>query len=116
MTKQLSNGFKRSVYWNSYQTIPAKVIDKGTNIYKLLSASFQGAKRLFVLAYVIAASAIDTRIQKKIQGSGKTTLIISNEEMNDITKIVQALEDSNILLKGITKTIEKETKNKKEDF
>ena len=38
-------------------------------------------------------------------GSGKTNLIISNEEMNDIIKIVQALEDSNILLKGVTKGI-----------
>ena len=45
-------------------------------------------------------------------------LIISNEEMNDIMKILQTLEDSNISLKGITKTIEKETKKKKkkEDF
>ena len=43
--------------------------------------------------------------KKKIHGSGTTTLIISNEEMNDIMKIVQALEDSNILLKGVTKTI-----------
>ena len=48
--------------------------------------------------------------KKKILGSGKTTLIISNQEMNDILKIVQALEDSNILLKGITKTIKNETK------
>ena len=51
LTKQLNDGFKRSVYWNKYQTIPAKIIDDGTNIYKLLSASFQGVKRLFVLAY-----------------------------------------------------------------
>ena len=36
--------------------------------------------------------------------------------MNDIMKIVQALEDSNILLKGVTKTIKNETKNKKETF
>ena len=53
---------------------------------------------------------------KKIHGSGTTTLIISNEEMNDIIKIVQALKDSNILLKGVTKTTKYETKNKKEDF
>ena len=39
---------------------------------------------------------------KKIDGSGTTTLIISNEEMNDIMKMIQALEDSNILLKGVT--------------
>ena len=45
-----------------------------------------------------------------------TTLIISNEEMNDIMKIVQALEDSNVLLKGVTKTIKNETKEQKEGF
>ena len=52
---------------------------------------------------VVAASAIDAGIQKKIPGSGTTTLIISNKEINDIMKIVQALEDSDILLKGVTK-------------
>ena len=49
-------------------------------------------------------------------GSGTTTLVISNEEMNDIMKIVQALEDSNILLKGVTKTIKNETKEQKGGF
>ena len=52
MTKQLSNGFKWSVCWNNYQTIPAKVINNDTNVYELLSASFEGFKRLFVLAYL----------------------------------------------------------------
>ena len=56
LTKQLNDGFKRSVYWNNYQTIPAKVIEKGKNIYELLSASFQDVKRLFVLAYFISAN------------------------------------------------------------
>ena len=63
-----------------------------------------------------AALAIDTKIQKKIHGSGTTTLIISNKEMNDIMKIIQALEDSNILLKEVTKTIKNETKEQKEGF
>ena len=62
------------------------------------------------LGITAAASAIDAGIQKKIYGSGKTTLIISNGEMNDIMKIVQGLEDSNLLLKGVTKPIENETK------
>ena len=53
-------------------------------------------------------------VQKKIHDSG-TALIISNGEMNDIIKIVQALEDSNILLKGVTKTIKNESKEKKVD-
>ena len=56
LTKQLNDGFKRSVYWNNYQTIPTKVIEKGKNIYELLSVSFQGFKRLFALAYFIAAN------------------------------------------------------------
>ena len=47
LTKHLSDGFKRSVYWNNYQTIPAKVINKSTNIYELLSVSFPGVKILF---------------------------------------------------------------------
>ena len=70
------------------------------------------------LGITAAASAIDAGIQKKkkIHGSGNTTLIISNEKMNDIMKIIQALEDSDILLKGVTKTIKNEKKNKKEDF
>ena len=53
---------------------------------------------------------------KKIHGSGITTLIISNEEMNDVMKIVQALEDSNIVLKGVTETIKNETKEQKGGF
>ena len=62
------------------------------------------------LGITAAASAIDGAIQKKIHGSGATALIIPNGEMNDKIKIVQALEDSNILLKGVTKTIKNETK------
>ena len=65
---------------------------------------------LALLGITAATSAIDAGIQKKIHGSGTTTLIISNEEMNDIMKIVQVLEDSNILLKGVTKTIKNKTK------
>ena len=57
LTKQLSEGFKRSVYWNSYQTKLAKLTEKGKNLYELLNASFQGVRRLFVLAYVVAAGA-----------------------------------------------------------
>ena len=62
------------------------------------------------------ASVIDAGIQKKIHGSGTTTLIISNEEMNDIMKIVEALEDSKILLKGVIKTIKNKAKEQKVGF
>ena len=64
-------------------------------------------KNFAALGITTAASAIDAGIQKKIHGSGTTALIISNEEMNDILKIVQALEDSNILLKGVKKNNQK---------
>ena len=75
------------------------------------------AKNVLVpLGITAAASAIDAGIQKKIHGSGKTSLIISNEEMNDIMKIVKALEDSYILLKGATKTIKNETEKQKGGF
>ena len=43
---------------------------------------------------------------KKILGSGETTLIISNDETQDITKIVKSLEDSSWLLKGVSETIQ----------
>ena len=62
------------------------------------------------LGITAAAWAIDAGIQKKIHGSGATTLIISNEEINEIIKIVQPPDDSNILLKGVTKTIKNKTK------
>ena len=65
------------------------------------------------LGITAAASAIGAGIQRKIHGSGcpsssssrTTTLIISNEEMNDIMKVVQALDDSNILLKRVIRTM-----------
>ena len=62
------------------------------------------------LRITAAASTIDVGIQKKMHDSGKITLIISNEEMNDLMEIIQALKDDDILLKGVTKTIENETK------
>ena len=57
--------------------------------------------------------------KKKNSGSGRpstTTLLILNKEMNDIMKIVYPLEDSNILLKRVTKTIKNETKEQKRGF
>ena len=84
----------------------------------LMKVSIPLAKNVLVpLRITVAASAIVAGIQKKkIHESGTTTLIISNEEMNDVIKIVQALEDSNMLLKGVTKTIINETKEKNGEF
>ena len=50
-------------------------------------------------------SSADADIQKKIYGSGTTVLIISNKEMEGIMKIVKSLEESGLLIKGISETI-----------
>ena len=49
-------------------------------------------------------------------GSGATTLIISNEEMIDIMKIIKSLEESGLLIKGVSETIKNEAKKQKEGF
>ena len=64
------------------------------------------------LGLTAAMSAIDGSIQKKIHGLG-VKLIIEQEDMNDIIKIIEALENSGILLKAVTKTIENETKEQR---
>ena len=63
-----------------------------------------------------AMSAIDGSIKKKMLGSGMTTLIISNDEMNDILKIVKSLENSGLLLKGVSETIQHEAKEQRGAF
>ena len=67
------------------------------------------------LGLTAAMSAIDGSIQKKIHGSG-VKVIIEQEDMNDIMKIIEALENSGILLKGVSKTIKNETKEQKGGF
>ena len=67
------------------------------------------------LGLTAAMSAIDGSIQKKIHGSG-AKLIIEQEDMNDIMKIIEALEYSGILLKGVSKTIKNETKEQRGGF
>ena len=67
------------------------------------------------LGSTAAMSAIDGSIQKKVYGSG-VKLIIEQEDMNNIMKIIEALENSGILLKGISKTIENETKKQRGGF
>ena len=64
-----------------------------------------------------AAAAADAGIHEKILGSGNnTTLIISNKDMDDLIKIVKSLEDSGLLLKGITESVQNEIKEQKGGF
>ena len=79
------------------------------NVIKPLSKNV-----LILLVLTAAASAVDAGIHKKILRSGNTTmLIISNDEINDIIKIVKSLEDSGLLLKGVTETVQNEVKEQK---
>ena len=61
-------------------------------------------------------SAADAAIQKYIYGSGTTALIILNEEMNDIMKIVKSFKESGLFIKGVNETIKNKTKELKEGF
>ena len=81
------------------------------NVIKLLAKNV-----LIPLGLTAAVSAADAGIHKKILGSGTTTLIISNDEMEDINKIVKSLEDFGLLLKELVKQFIMKLKMKKEDF
>ena len=83
------------------------------NVIKPLAKSV-----LIPLGLTAAASAADAGIHKNILGSGynNTTLIISNDEIEDIIKIVKSLEDSGLLLKGVTETVQNEVKEQKGGF
>ena len=75
------------------------------------------AKSVLVpLELTAAASETDAAIQKKVFTSGMTKIINSDEEMNDIKKIIKCLEESGSLIKCVRKTIKNEVKEQKECF
>ena len=72
---------------------------------------------LIPLGLTAAASAADAGMHKKILGSGhNTTLIVSNDEMRNILKIIKSLEDFGILLKGVGETIKSKSKEQRDGF
>ena len=84
------------------------------NVIKPLAKSV-----LIPLGLTAAVSAADAGIHKQILGSGHnntTTLIISNDEIEDIIKIVKSLEDSRLLLKGVSEATQNEAKGEKGGF
>ena len=106
------------------KTLLAKMIQSGGFLGNLLGklagplmkVAMPLAKNVLApLGISAAMSAIDGSIKKKMFGSGTTTLIISNDEM-DILKIVKSLEDSNVLLKGVSETIQHEAKEQRGGF
>ena len=104
----------------------SKIIQSGGFLDKLLGPLLKTGlpllksviKPLGLLGLTAARSGIDAGVQRKIYGSGTTNLVISNEEINDIMKIAQALDDSNSLLNGVTlkNQLKMKQKNKKEAF
>ena len=101
-----------------------KLIQSGGFLDKLLSklagplmkVALPLAKNVLApLGLTAAMSAIDGSIQKKMHGSG-IKLITEEEDMKDIMKIIKALENSGILLKGVSKTFENETKEQRGGF
>ena len=78
------------------------------NVLKPLAKS-----TLIQLRLTAVASATDAAIHKKLFGSGNKTLIISNKEINDIMKIIKSLEESGLLIKGVSETIKNESKEQK---
>ena len=136
LTKRQNTELRNAVNNNSATDIKLsktqikKIIQSGGFLGKLLSkltgalmkVALPLAKNVLApLGLTAAMSAIDGSIQKKIHGLGATKgagvkLIIEQGDMNDIMKIVKALENSGILLKGVSKAIKNETKEQKSGF
>ena len=102
-----------------------KIIKEGGNLGRLLMnflpklikpAISIGKNILAPLGLSAAMSATDAAIQKKMYGSGNKSLIISNNDLNDLTKIPTALEEHDILLKITTETIKDNTKKQEGGF
>ena len=72
------------------------------------------AKSVLVpLGSTAAAWAADAAIQKKTYGLGTTTLVFSNEDLNNVIKILKSLEESSLLIKGVSETVENDVKEQK---
>ena len=121
--KTFSNNLSTDVKFSKTQLL--KMMQSGGFLGNLLSKSAGPLMKLAMplaknvlapLGLTAAISAIDGSIKKKMLGSGTTTLIISNNEMNDLIKIVKSLEDSGVILKGIGETIQHEAKEQRGGF
>ena len=118
-TKNTSNDIKLS------KTQLSKMIQSGEFLGNLLGklagplmkVAMPLAKNVLApLGTSAAMSAINGSIKINMFGSGTTTLIISNDEMDDILKIVKSLENSGVLLKGVSETIQHEAKQQRGGF
>ena len=93
------------MFRNTFRTIIKTGLSLIRNVLKPLATS------IFIpLGSTAIASATDAAIHKNMFGSGMTTLIISNEEINDIMKMVKYLEESGLSIKRVGETIKNEAK------
>ena len=130
--RQVSNLYKAfanhlSADIKSPKTQLSKMIQSGEFLGKLLGPLLKTglplikhvikplAKSVLIpLGLTAVVSAADAGIHMKILGSGNNITIISNDEINDIIKIVKSLGDSGFLLKGVTETVQNEVKEQKQ--
>ena len=122
LRKAFANHTSSDIKWSKTQL--SKMMQSGGFLGRLLSPLLRtglplmksviqplAKSDLIPLGLTAAASAPDAGIHKKILGSGhNTTLIISNDEISDILKIVKSLENSGLLLEGVSDTIKNEAK------
>ena len=127
LRKSFANGFSANIKLSKTQ--PHKIGQSGGFLGRLLepllktglvligNAPTPLAKIIFIPLRLTAAAAVtDAAIHNKMFGSGNATLIISNEKMNDIMKIVKSLEEPGLLIKSVTETIKTEAKEQKGGF
>ena len=126
--KAFSNNSSANIKFSKTQV--SKMIQSGGFLGKLLGPLLKTglpliknvitplAKSVLIpLGLTAAASAADAGIHKKILGSaGHTTLIISNKDMEDLIKVVKSLEDSGLLLNGVTESVQNEVKEQRGGF
>ena len=92
------------------------LIPLAKNVLLLLGLTAAASATDEVIQKKLFGLATDEAIQKKLFGFGTTSLIISKEEMEDIVKIVKFLEEPDLLIKEVSKTIKNEAKQQKGEF
>ena len=131
LTEQQLNKLRKKIANNMSTDVKSskvkinEIIKEGGNLGRLLMnflpklikpAISIGKNILAPLGLSAVMSATDAAIQKKMYGSGNKTLIISNNDLNDLIKIGTALEEHNILIRGTTKTIKNNAKKQEGRF
>ena len=123
LRKKIENNMSTDIKLSKVQI--NKIIKESGNLGRLLMnflpklikpAISIGKNILAPLGLSAAISATDAAIQKKLYGSGNKTLIISNNDLNDLIKIATALEEHDILLKGTNKAIKNKIKKQEGGF